>query len=220
MQECPRPKLNGDDGGRVEEEEDGFLFVGKPPASRTPLPPREGDAAAGPSPDPPSPDSVIDALLKRVPDSSTLRRRRMKGANIPLPPPPGPPPPKNDRDGSREVNRYRPFHRFARSPIREKSTAWSTRYVVDSFWQRARIELKLGSVRRPEPSSSGPHCNPACRPFHVRETGSSLGNVNTTGRDRVTAAAYYICKVKFAGLGSILDTVSKDTALSSILSVS
>ena len=177
MQESPRPKLNGDDGGRVEGEDDGFLFVGKPPASRTPLPPREGDAA-GPSPDPPSPDSVIDALLKRCPDSSTLRRRR-KGANIPLPPP-GPPPPKNDRDGSREVNRYRPFHRFARSPIRKKSTAWSTRYVVDSFWQRVRIELKLGSVRRPEPSSSGPHCNPACRPFHVRETGSSLGNVNTT----------------------------------------
>ena len=113
--------------GGEEQDGEGFLFLGKSPASLSQLPP-EGKAAcnARPSaPSPPSPQSVIEALLKRCHDSSKLR----KGTSFPLPP--GTPPSKHDRD-SREVNRYRPFHRFARStPLREKSTVLFARYVQD-----------------------------------------------------------------------------------------
>ena len=87
-----------------EDDDDGFLFIGEPPPSDEDieLPPGFAD------------------LVKRYPDSSMLRRR----TNIPPQPPP-----RSDGDSS-EVNRYRPFRRFARSPTPQKSTAWSAQYVL------------------------------------------------------------------------------------------
>ena len=81
------------------DEDDGFLFLREPPANRTPLPQprRRNNRPSALSPELQSQHDIINALLKRCPDSSTLRRR----TNIPLPT--GPPPPKNVGD-SREVN--------------------------------------------------------------------------------------------------------------------
>ena len=98
-----------------EDDDDGFLYIGEPPFSSDEdieLPPGFAD------------------LLKRYPDSSMLRRR----TNIP------PPSPRSDGDSS-EVNRYRPFRRFARSPTPQKKYS-----VVRSICFSMAVLNQIGNI--------------------------------------------------------------------------